>query len=138
MLGRPLCKNNVGALVPRLVLGGKRMASTATTSAVLHRTIKTDPLQVVSANGNYVQFSNGQEMWDTTGGAGVACIGYNDKRVKQAMVEQIDKFSYTNSMFFGHPVGEKLAADLIRGTNGHMSKAYIMSSGVLVSVQALP
>jgi hypothetical protein len=98
-------------------------------SAVLHRTLKSNPLQVVSANGTNVTFSNGQTMEDTTCGAGVACIGYNNERVKNAMVEQIDKFAYCNSMFFGTPIGEQLAANLIDGTNGEMSKAYIMCSG---------
>lgn len=101
-----------------------------TPSAVLHRTLKTAPLQVVSAEGTYLTFSNGQRIMDTTCGAAVACIGYNNKRVKQAMVEQIDKFAYCNSMFFGHPIGEQLAAELVEGTGGVMSKAYIMSSGM--------
>lgn len=99
------------------------------TSAMLHRTIKSDPLQMVEADGTQLTFSNGHKIIDTTCGAGVACIGYNNKRVKKAMVDQIDKFSYANSMFFSHPVGEELASEVIRGTNGHMSKAYIMSSG---------
>lgn len=98
-------------------------------SAVLHRTLKSAPLQVVAARGTNVKFSNGQTMEDTTCGAGVACIGYNNERVKNAMVEQIDKFSYCNSMFFGTPIGEQLAANLIEGTNGEMAKAYIMCSG---------
>jgi adenosylmethionine-8-amino-7-oxononanoate aminotransferase len=98
-------------------------------SAVLHRTLKSAPLQVVAAKGTNVRFSNGQTMEDTTCGAGVACIGYNNERVKNAMVEQIDKFSYCNSMFFGTPIGEQLAANLIEGTRGEMAKAYIMCSG---------
>ncbi|KAK7419371.1 hypothetical protein QQX98_003323 [Neonectria punicea] len=98
-------------------------------SAVLHRSVKSAPMQVVSADDKRLTFSNGHEIIDTTCGAAVACIGYNNKRVKKAMVEQIDKFAYCNSMFFGHPVGEALAAELINGTNGVMSKVYIMSSG---------
>ncbi|KAF4124509.1 Adenosylmethionine-8-amino-7-oxononanoate aminotransferase [Geosmithia morbida] len=98
-------------------------------SAVLHRTLSSDPLHLVSASGTRLRFSNGHEIIDTSCGAGVACIGYNDKRVKQAMVDQIDNFSYANSVFFSHSAGEQLATDLIQGTDGHMSKAYIMSSG---------
>lgn len=98
-------------------------------SHVLHRTLKSPPLQVVSANDKHITFANGHQMMDTTGGAAVACIGYNNKRVKQAMIEQIDKFAYVNSMFFGHPIGEALAAELIDGTEGAMSKAYIVCSG---------
>lgn len=98
-------------------------------SAVLHRSLKSAPLQVVSGDGKHLTFSNGHKIIDTTCGAAVACIGYNNKRVKKAMVEQIDKFAYCNSMFFGHPIGEALAAELVNGTDGVMSKAYIMCSG---------
>lgn len=104
------------------------------TSAVLHRSLKSDPLQVVSAHGTQVTFSNGQTINDTTCGAGVACIGYDNKRVRQAMVRQIEKFSYCNSMFFSHSVGEAHARELVDGTNGEMTKAYIMSSGVFRSI----
>lgn len=68
-------------------------------------------------------------MFDTTCGAAVSCIGYGNRRVRDAMMAQLDKFAYTNSMFFGTPIGEELAAELIRGTQGKMSKALIMSSG---------
>lgn len=98
-------------------------------SAILHRNLLVRPLQVASARGKHVTFSNGKTILDTTCGAAVACIGYNNARVKQAMVEQIDKFAYCNSMFYGSPIAEQLAAELIRGTGGAMSKAYIMSSG---------
>lgn len=87
-------------------------------------------MQVVSANNKHLTFSNGHTIMDTTCGAAVACIGYGNKRVKDAMVAQIDKFAYCNSMFYGHPIGEELATELIRGTDGVMSKAYIMCSGM--------
>lgn len=100
-----------------------------TPSAVLHRTLKTPPRQVTSADGRYLTFSDGHTILDSTCGAAVACIGYNNKRVKKAMVDQMDKFAYCNSMFFGHPIGEELASELVQGTGGVMSKAYITCSG---------
>ncbi|KAM3554857.1 hypothetical protein MY1884_005911 [Beauveria asiatica] len=98
-------------------------------SAVLHRNIKAPPMQVVDTKGTRIRFSCGHEVEDTTGGAAVACLGHGNKRVRQAMIDQMDKFSYSNSMFFGHQVGEDLATELINGTGGAMAKAYIMSSG---------
>lgn len=100
-------------------------------SAVLHRSLKSPPPQVVSAKGKYLTFSDGTEILDSTCGAAVACIGYQNERVKKAMVDQIDKFSYCNSMLFGHAIGEELADELIAGTKGVMSKAYVMCSGLL-------
>lgn len=98
-------------------------------SAVLHRTLRSAPMQIVSAKGTSIAFSDDHVIEDTTCGAAVACLGHGNERVKQAMIDQIDKFSYCNSMFFGHQVGEELASELVRGTNGAMSKAYIMCSG---------
>lgn len=104
-------------------------SSTGNPSAVLHRTLKSAPRQVVSGDGHYLTFSDGHRILDSTCGAAVSCIGYDNQRVKKAMIDQIDKFAYANSMFFGHPIGEALAAELVNSTRGVMSKAYVMCSG---------
>lgn len=100
-------------------------------SALLHPTLKPAPLDVVAAKGTTVTFSNGKSVEDTTCGAAVACIGYDNERVKKAMIKQMENFSYSNSMFYGHQMSKELAAELIRGTNGEMSKVYLMCSGAL-------
>jgi adenosylmethionine-8-amino-7-oxononanoate aminotransferase len=102
---------------------------TCSSSAVLHRTLHSAPLQMVSTNKKELSFSNGQTILDSTCGAGVACIGYNNKRVQQAMIDQINKFCYCNSMFFGHPIGEELATELVQGTGNLMAKAFVVCSG---------
>ncbi|KAK2000908.1 aminotransferase class-III [Colletotrichum falcatum] len=107
-------------------LGG---ATVPVASAVLHRSLKSTPPRITSASGKHLNFADGRTILDTTCGAAVSCIGSNNERVKKAMVEQIDKFAYCNSMFFSHEVGEQLANELIRGTGGAMSKAYFMCSG---------
>jgi adenosylmethionine-8-amino-7-oxononanoate aminotransferase len=63
-------------------------------SAVIHRSLKSAPLQVAHAEGNWVTFSNGQRILDTICGAAVACLGHKNERVKAAMMAQMDKFSY--------------------------------------------
>lgn len=98
-------------------------------SGVLHPTLKPLPLHVVAAEGTMLKFSDGKTIEDTTGGAAVACIGYHNERVKAAIVKQWDQFAYSNSMFYGHAIGEELAAELLRGTNQEMSKVYLMCSG---------
>ncbi|KAK1968952.1 aminotransferase class-III [Colletotrichum sublineola] len=123
------------AETPSTISPGSKPATEATektfpdTSAVLYRTLKDAPPQVVSTNGKHVTFSDGRTILDTTCGAAVSCIGMNNERVKKAMVEQIDKFAYCNSTFFGHEIGEQLAAEVIESTGGAMSKAYFMCSG---------
>lgn len=54
--------------------------ATTSTSHVLHRSLHSEPLQVVSAQGNYLQLSNGQKIFDATGGAAVSCLGHGDVR----------------------------------------------------------
>ena len=49
-------------------------------STVLHRSLHSDPLSVLSAQGNHLRLSNGQSIFDATGGAAVACLGHGDER----------------------------------------------------------
>ena len=49
-------------------------------SAVLHRSLHQVPLRVLSAKGNYLHLSNGQKIFDATGGAAVSCLGHGDER----------------------------------------------------------
>lgn len=55
-------------------------ASRPSKSAVMHRSLLEDPLRVVAAQGNHLQLSNGQRIFDATGGAAVACLGHGDIR----------------------------------------------------------
>ena len=49
-------------------------------SAVLHRSLHEDPLRVVSSKGHILHLSNGQKIFDATGGAAVACLGHGNER----------------------------------------------------------
>lgn len=57
-----------------------RIARPGDTSTVLHRSLHQDPLHVVSAKGHYLHLSNGQKIFDATGGAAVACLGHGNER----------------------------------------------------------
>ncbi|KAF2843726.1 adenosylmethionine-8-amino-7-oxononanoate aminotransferase [Patellaria atrata CBS 101060] len=99
-------------------------------SAVLHRSLKVDPLKVIAASGINLQLSNGQEILDATGGAAVSCLGHGSQRVQKAIMAQMDiGVSYCHSMFFSTTASEGLAEELIASTNGQMAKAFIVGSG---------
>ena len=98
-------------------------------SAVLHRSLHANPVQVVSADGVWLHLSNGRKILDATAGAAVACLGHGNDTVKQAIVDQLDSVSYCHSLFYGTPAGEGLAKSLIDSTDGKMAKAFIVSSG---------
>jgi len=53
-------------------------------SAVLHRSLHQDPLRVTSAKGHYLHLSNGQRIFDASGGAAVACIGHGNDRYRKS------------------------------------------------------
>lgn len=99
-------------------------------SAVLYRTLRERPKTVIGSSGNYLHLENGQAIFDASGGAAVSCLGHGNERVKQAMMAQLEANAYSYSLFFSSPAGEKLAKLLVDSTDGVMSKALIVSSGM--------
>lgn len=115
-------------------------------SAVLHRSLHSDPHRVVQAKGNYLHLSNGQKIFDATGGAAVACLGHGDDRcvsyssrdatreltrtrLQKAVMKQMDEVSYCHSLFYATSAAEELAKSLIDSTNGEMARVFVVSSG---------
>lgn len=98
-------------------------------SSVLHRSLHRQPLQVAHAIGNYITLANGQNIIDATGGAAVSCLGHGNERVNAAVAQQMIKFSYAHILFLSSGSSEELAKLLTESTDGHMTKAFIVSSG---------
>lgn len=98
-------------------------------SAVLYRNLNARFLSLARGRGIYLELENGLSVIDASGGAAVACIGHGDQRVRDAIVEQLDKVAYCSTLFYTSDVCEKLCQELVSSTNGHMSRAYIVSSG---------
>ncbi|MCJ1388920.1 hypothetical protein MMC18_001771 [Xylographa bjoerkii] len=98
-------------------------------SAVLHRDLHKDPLQVIQASGLYLTLSDGRRIVDASGGAAVSCIGHGDERVGEVISSQIKTLDYCHSLFFSSPTSEALARVLIESTHGNMAKAFIVNSG---------
>ncbi|OOO07684.1 aminotransferase class-III [Aspergillus oryzae] len=98
-------------------------------SAILHSKLDTKPPTIVSSNGNYLIAEGGREILDASGGAAVACIGHNNSRVNNAIMRQLQSFSYIYAPFFTSKASEKLATLLSESTQNQLSKAFIVSSG---------
>lgn len=105
-------------------------------SAVLHRSLHSDPLTVIGGQGSYLYLSNGQTILDATGGAAVACIGHGHPRIKQAVAAQMDTISYAHTLFFSTAATEELCRFLVASTASPaqpdeppMTRAYVVSSG---------
>ncbi|PGH06089.1 hypothetical protein AJ79_06623 [Helicocarpus griseus UAMH5409] len=98
-------------------------------TAVLHRKLHDKVKTAVGAEGNYIILEDGQRVFDSTGGAAVACLGHGNAQVKAAIVAQMDEISYCHTLFFATNVFEDLARFLADSTGGRLSKVFIVNSG---------
>lgn len=101
----------------------------ASKSAVLYRDLALEFLPLARAEDSYIILENGRKIFDASGGAAVGCIGWGNKRVAQAIMDQILSAPYCATIFYTTKVQERLCRSLIDSTKGHMARAYIVSSG---------
>lgn len=85
---------------------------------------------VVSASGLYLTLENGQQVLDATSGAAVSGIGHGNKRVKEAIIKQLDKVEYAHPGYFQNTPSIELAEFLVQSTQGKMSRACLLGSGM--------
>ncbi|RYO95359.1 hypothetical protein DL762_000101 [Monosporascus cannonballus] len=84
---------------------------------------------VKSADGLYFTLENGQRILDSTGGAAVSAIGHGNQRVKNAIIEQLNKFTYAHPGYFQNAPSHELADILVKSTGGQLSRACLLGSG---------
>lgn len=114
-----------GTTAPNAGKGAKEKAK----SAVLHRHLNHEFLTLVRGEGNYLIMEDGQRILDASGGAAVGCIGWGNKRVAEAIMEQVLKAPYCSTIFYTTSVCEELCRMLVESTDGHMARANIVNSG---------
>ena len=85
---------------------------------------------VKGGKGNYLYLADGRKIFDATSGAAVSCLGYDNKRVINAISAQMHSgISYLASSFWASAIVEELAEELISGTDGKMTRVYLTGSG---------
>ncbi|CAA9960987.1 Omega-amino acid-pyruvate aminotransferase [Pyrenophora teres f. maculata] len=102
-------------------------------SALIKRSIRSSPLLVKGAEGNWLLVSDGEKTWkifDGSGGAAVSNIGHKDARVYAAIIEQqATGISYAPSMSFDTEAALDFADFLLESTNDLMAQVAFYSSG---------
>ncbi|KAL6361127.1 hypothetical protein LRP88_04589 [Fusarium phalaenopsidis] len=99
-------------------------------NSLLYKNFHKHPAALVeSASGIYLHTSDGRKILDATSGAAVACLGYDNKEVQKAVVDQLVSVPYCHPGFYKTKSAEDLADFLVDSTNGHMSKAVLCGSG---------
>lgn len=119
----------IASATPATVGEVKSNSTTNDNSAVLYHQLLQKPLNIVGGRGSYLITDDGLEILDATCGAAVSCLGHSDKRVHDAIVEQLQKIPYCYSMYFTNSAAESLSKILVDSTGGKMSRAFIVSSG---------
>lgn len=98
-------------------------------SAVFHRHLDTQLLHLDHSQGNYLFTSCGRKIFDASGGAAVASIGWGNERVINAVLNQMRAVPYSATINYTSRAAEELCRFLVNSTDGHMSRAYIVNSG---------
>ena len=87
-------------------------------------------LNVVIAEGSNIYLEDGRVIFDASCGAAVNCLGHTNARVAKVMDDiQKSGLAYFSSAIFltDHP--EKLAIELLNGTDNKMNMVYVTGSG---------
>lgn len=90
---------------------------------------KHSAARVVSGAGIILNIDDGRRILDATSGAAVACLGYGNHEVQEAMIEQLQSVPYCHPGFYTTKPAEDLADFLVESTCGRMSKAVLCGSG---------
>jgi adenosylmethionine-8-amino-7-oxononanoate aminotransferase len=99
------------------------------TSHILHRQNKT-PLPVIAGGeGVYLTDKTGNRYLEGSGGAAVSCLGYGNKRVIQAIKDQLDKIAFAHTGFFTSEPAEQLADWLCERAPENIGHVAIVSGG---------
>ncbi|KAF4340820.1 CAR2-ornithine aminotransferase [Fusarium beomiforme] len=102
----------------------------APTNSLLYKNFQKHPAALIeSTSGVYLNTSDGRKILDATSGAAVACLGYDNKNVQKAVVEQLVSVPYCHPGFYKTQAAEDLADFLVQSTDGLMSKAVLCGSG---------
>lgn len=95
-------------------------------------------LEVSFAKGSYIYDVNNQPYLDFVAGVSACTLGHQHPRVKQAIVDQLDKYAHV--MVYGeyaqHPPTE-LCKLLVEHTDASLDKVYLVNSGTEATEGAL-
>ncbi|KAK1834964.1 pyridoxal phosphate-dependent transferase [Podospora conica] len=106
------------------------MTPTATKNALLYKNLHSHPAALItSVSGIHLTTSDGRKIIDATSGPAVACLGYDDKDVQQAIIDQLKTVPYCHPGFYKTQAADDLANFLVESTNGQMSKAVLCGTG---------
>jgi len=83
------------------------------------------PPEITRAEGVYYYLKNGKKLLDTTSGwTSYATLGFSNKRINDAMIKQMEKFTHIDFNIWNNPMLENLAEKLINHATNGLDKVY--------------
>lgn len=99
-------------------------------SAILHRVLSGNIPSISQAAGVWITDSTGKRYLDAlAGGVAVACLGYGNERVSQAVHAQLQQAAYFHTSFFTSDSAEQLASALVECAPGELGRVVFSSGG---------
>ncbi|GGB45936.1 adenosylmethionine-8-amino-7-oxononanoate aminotransferase [Tistrella bauzanensis] len=99
------------------------------TSHVLHRHTGDVLPVAVGGEGCWLIDAEGRRYLDASGGAAVSCLGHGNRRVRDAIMAQLDKVAFAHTGFFTNEPMERLAEMLVEGAPEGIGRACFVSGG---------
>lgn len=124
-----LVPNHISKLKdPKQPTDGKRV------SFLLDRSNRKDYPIVIGGKGLELYTKDHRTILDASSGAAVSCLGHDDKRVINAVTDQMNSgIPYLASAFWAHETVDELCKELIMGTERKMARVYLTGSGLSTS-----
>ncbi len=95
-------------------------------SQYLLHTYKRLPIEIDHADGVYIYGKDGKKYLDFFGGIAVNALGYNNPRVKAAIIGQVERYMHVSNLFYMDVQVE--LAEAICGISGY-PKVFLTNSG---------
>ena len=113
------------------------MAPQANASRVFHRHLRGSFPEAAGGDGAYLIDAQGKRYLDASCGAAVSCLGHSDRRIIQAIKDQLDKLAFAHTSFFTNGPAEELAEVLSDKAPGGQWRVYFLSGGSEANETAL-
>ncbi|KZL12648.1 Taurine--pyruvate aminotransferase [Pseudovibrio axinellae] len=98
-------------------------------SHIFPRNMRVTLPTAVKGDGCYLIDEDGKRYLDASGGAAVSCLGHSNKKVIQAVKDQLDKLAFAHTGFFTSDAAEALADKLVEHAPEGIDRVYLVSGG---------
>jgi len=94
-----------------------------------NRDFKQDPRIIVSAEGKYYQSADNRRIFDGLSGLWCCGLGHAQKKIVEAVSQQIKQLDYSPAFQFGHPKAFELAERITQFMPDGLNRVFFTGSG---------